>query len=93
MMELMPTVMSITDRNDCLSHWVTFYTTLASLAVVESATTLALIAMERAYAVLKPISHRVLKAKHYRVAILLTWALNVIPDYDDRSLHRHELSD
>lgn len=73
--ELMVT-MTTKDNDGCVSLWKTFYVSFSSLAVVESATTLALIAMERAFAVLSPLSHRVLKGKHYRYAILLTWSLN-----------------
>lgn len=40
-----------------------------------SMVSLALIALERAYAVLKPFQHRALSSKHYRLAIFTTWSL------------------
>jgi len=47
---------------------------------LESTATLALIAVERAYAVIKPLQHRVLKRRYYRCGVILTWCLTAIPN-------------
>jgi len=48
---------------------------LWALAFEETAITLGLIALERAFAVFKPFKHRVLRKKSYFYVILLSWIL------------------
>jgi len=47
--------------------------------ILESVATLALIAIERAFAVIKPLKHRVLKSRYYHLGILLTWTVSSLP--------------
>jgi len=52
----------------------------AHQGALESVATLALIALERAFAVIKPLQHRVLKRKYYRCSVILTWFLTALPN-------------
>lgn len=52
---------------------------LTHLGSSESMVTLALIAVERVYAVFKPLQHRVLKRRYLRCCVILTWCVVAIP--------------
>lgn len=47
--------------------------------ILESIITLAIIAFERAFAVIKPRRHRVIKTRYYQFGIGLTWIISSIP--------------
>lgn len=71
------------NQNCSDNAFLVFDRTFSKLVILESAATIALIAVERAYAVIKPIRHRVIKSKYYRYGIFLTWIVNTAPVFPD----------
>jgi len=63
----------------CHNAFLTFGIVISNLVIMESLATLALVAVERAYAVIKPICHRVIKTKYYRLGIFFTWCISSVP--------------
>ena len=60
---------------DCPNIQGSMETILFNLPMVASVDSLAIIALERAYAVFRPFRHRILETKHYLRAIIVTWVM------------------
>lgn len=63
-------------QKNCTMTWNTYRIGFSLMAILESAQTLALVALERAYAIIKPVHHRVLSKKYYKSATLATWIVS-----------------
>lgn len=69
---------TIDRSSDCMSSVAfSLYTVLWILAMEESLISLALIALERVYAVFRPFQHRVLRRKTYFQAVIATWIITL----------------
>jgi len=63
----------------CLDVLSTFGKGFSDFVTLESFATLALIAVERAFSVIKPLVHRVCETKYYHRGLVLTWGTNTVP--------------
>jgi len=66
-------------RTACSGNLLAALLDFSHLGMLESVATLAFIALERAFAVIKPLRHRVIRTRYYHCGILLTWVISLIP--------------
>jgi len=63
----------------CIGAFRIFNIVFSDIVILESLATLVVIALERAFAIIKPIRHRVIKTKYYRLGIFFTWCISTVP--------------
>lgn len=66
-------------KDECFSATYIFMMATINFVVDLSLASLALVALDRTFALFKPFQHRVLKSKHYYYGILVVWILCLVP--------------